>query len=149
MTEQILASLLAVVAHYGPWAGLALSLGIHLKARRAKTRKEEEFRTQTDSLTREYETQRSDDERRFREFKELYHQKREEDSRRFEQVVQMYEKNVDLVKAYQKLAEDQMSMISLTIKELEKANQIAMNNLYCPQMRIQEKTVRTMEQGPK
>ncbi len=146
MIEQIIAQILAVSVRYGPWAGLAISLGLHYRIRRAKSRKDEEHRAEVESLKKEYEIQRSDGERRFQEFKELYHQQREEANRRFEQVVQMYEKNVDLVQDYRKLAEDQLTIMSLTIERLKEANEIARNNLFCPVQRIRE--TRTMEMGP-
>ncbi len=146
MTETLI---LQIAAHYGPWAALMMSAIWHVKTLLSKKRQAQDHGKEVQSLKDEYEVERGIAERHFSEFKLLYEQQRQGSDKRFEEVVSMYEKNVDLVRAYQKLAEDQMSIMTLTIERLKESNEIARNNLFCPQMRIEERTTRSMERGPK
>ena len=124
---------------YGPWGGM-IALAILWFNSVLKSKKDVEL------VKSEYQRQRDDARTHFDEFREIYRQQREEASARFEAVVAMYEKNAELVKAYQKLADDQVSVLSLVIERLKEANEIARNNLYCPVERIRE--TRVLERGP-
>ena len=105
---------LKLALQYGPWALIALVLPAWLKSRAAKTKLVAEHATEVESLKSEYQKQRDDAERRFTEFKAMYHQHRQELLDMNKTVVGQYDRNVELVKAYQRMAEDQMNIMTLT-----------------------------------
>ena len=75
-----------------------------------------------------------------------FNQVREEDNRRVEKVLSQYkedmrimtryyENNVDLVKHYEKLAEDLSSVIHLNTKAMTILTEKIQNNMFCPAVR--------------
>jgi len=133
-------TILQIALRYGPWVALMLTGGGWFKAHRSKSTAEKEH---------EKDLMASD--RRFEELKKLYDEQRREDRERFEKVAEFYNRNVDLVddyrglvNAYKKLSEDQMTITIKTIEQLEKSNNIALHNLFCPLNRTEETITRTV-----
>lgn len=59
--------------------------------------------------------------------------------KRFEAVSKMYENNVDLVKGYAKIAENQQDLVIANIQTMTKVQETADKNLFCPIVRQRTK----------
>lgn len=59
--------------------------------------------------------------------------------KRFEAVILMYEKNVDLVKEYQTMSNNQQDVILFNTQKMTEINTKIDNNLYCPLVRKKAK----------
>ena len=69
------------------------------------------------------------------EFRELTIKQSEGQKERFEAVVRMYENNVEMVRDYNRLADDLTGVITLTTRTLEALVQKVDNNMFCPAVR--------------
>jgi hypothetical protein len=55
--------------------------------------------------------------------------------KRFEAVREMYENNAELVRSYQKMADNQQDLILLAAQAMQEMRDTAGNNLWCPLVR--------------
>lgn len=60
---------------------------------------------------------------------------------RLETVVKMYQDNVELVKAFRRVADDQKDVIILNTQQWMAVREAVENNLFCPMIRLEKKVV--------